>query len=355
MQESFNCQFYIHVGQLKRVRFKYLLKNAADLLFNFRPAAIIPSEKQCSVCVRFCPLLFELRPNGPKPLVSLPYRMIFAIGTDTDVMIYDTQQSKPVAYLKKIHYTRLTDICWSQDGLILIASSTDGFCTVVNFKEGELGTVYTKKIEESVQEDLHNDLKKSEMSGETKPKKPEIKKRPTILEQWTIKTPKKPSEINDMNGKIKCNTIEIPMKAPEVNTSILSPPVNKLTPRRIQPIQIQGNKKCIGNTSTPNKGNLVTTVEKRKENETSEFINADEEAQDAWKCKNNEEKTDSMEDVTVDEDFKLEYSYPETPEVCNKDVTPEVCKQNGTPEILPIAKKPRRVELIHLSCPKNKN
>lgn len=34
---------------------------------------------------------------------------------------------------------RLTDLTWSADGLTLVASSTDGFCSVITFSKGELG------------------------------------------------------------------------------------------------------------------------------------------------------------------------------------------------------------------------
>lgn len=42
-----------------------------------------------------------------------------------------------------IHYTRHTDLAWSEDGRILMISSTDGYCTFVMFANGELGTPYT--------------------------------------------------------------------------------------------------------------------------------------------------------------------------------------------------------------------
>ncbi|XP_065156568.1 uncharacterized protein Caf1-105 [Atheta coriaria] len=115
------------------------------------PVCVFPSGKQCSIAVSCCPTLFELRENGPKPVINLPYRMIIAVATDSDVILYDTQQMTPCVQLQNIHYTRLTDLTWSIDGLILAASSTDGFITLVSFEEGELGTVYV--TEESDLED----------------------------------------------------------------------------------------------------------------------------------------------------------------------------------------------------------
>ena len=47
------------------------------------PSIVLPSPDQYTVAVRFCPLLFELRKhkNDQKPIIPLPYRMIFAVAT----------------------------------------------------------------------------------------------------------------------------------------------------------------------------------------------------------------------------------------------------------------------------------
>nr|CAH7753903.1 unnamed protein product [Callosobruchus chinensis] len=181
----------------------------ATLMFTMdnytKPAAILPIPNQCTTVVRFCPVLFTLREDGPEPTVKLPYRMVFAVGTDHDIILYDTQQKEPFArahqdwllpewrnvlfsdesrfglvtddyrervwrergqrrlataigvvpyrggmqMFHEIHYTRLTDLTWSQDGLLLTASSTDGFCALVTFEVGELGTVYAKEDNET--------------------------------------------------------------------------------------------------------------------------------------------------------------------------------------------------------------
>lgn len=68
--------------------------------------------------------------------------MVFAIATKSSVYLYDTQQRTPFAIISNIHYTRLTDLTWAEDGHCLIVSSTDGFCSIITFDESELGTVY---------------------------------------------------------------------------------------------------------------------------------------------------------------------------------------------------------------------
>ena len=114
--------------------------------YGFRqPAIVLPCPDQYTVAVRCCPLLFKLRPfNAEKnpPVIPLPYRMIFAVATKSSVYFYDTQQKQPFALISNIHYTRLTDVTWSNDGRIVVVSSTDGFCSLITFEQGELGEEY---------------------------------------------------------------------------------------------------------------------------------------------------------------------------------------------------------------------
>ncbi|VEN63583.1 unnamed protein product [Callosobruchus maculatus] len=154
------------------------------------PAAILPIPNQCTTVVRFCPVLFTLREDGPEPMVKLPYRMVFAVGTDHDIILYDTQQKEPFARFHEIHYTRLTDLTWSQDGLLLTASSTDGFCALVTFDVGELGTVYVKEDNETEETQIPVEVQEK---VEIKDQANTVieKKRPSFLEKWALNTPPK--------------------------------------------------------------------------------------------------------------------------------------------------------------------
>lgn len=120
-----------------------------------QPVAVLPSPDY-TVCIKFCPQIFQLRKftaDENVPLIPLPYRMIFAVATKSSVFLYDTQQTVPFGVISNIHYTRLTDIAWSNDGRILIVSSTDGFCSIVTFAEHELGEVYDDtEIKEKLRE-----------------------------------------------------------------------------------------------------------------------------------------------------------------------------------------------------------
>ncbi|KAJ4441676.1 hypothetical protein ANN_11534 [Periplaneta americana] len=122
-----------------------------------RPAVYLPSNKQYTVAVRCCPLLFELRDR--ESVFALPYRMIFAVATQNSVILYDTQQPQPFGIVSNIHYTRLTDLTWSADGRLLIVSSTDGYCSIITFAAEELGVVYKPKENEVETSNIEKDEK----------------------------------------------------------------------------------------------------------------------------------------------------------------------------------------------------
>ncbi|KAH8371083.1 hypothetical protein KR093_006159 [Drosophila rubida] len=110
-----------------------------------QPAFVLPFPNEYTVAVRCSPVLYNLRPFNAErnpPVVTLPYRMIYAVATKNSVFFFDTQQPVPFAIVSNIHYTRLTDLTWSNDGNLLIVSSTDGFCSLITFGENELGERY---------------------------------------------------------------------------------------------------------------------------------------------------------------------------------------------------------------------
>ncbi|XP_077977620.1 chromatin assembly factor 1 subunit B-like [Glandiceps talaboti] len=139
-----------------------------------KPVTHLPTPDKTTIAVRCCPVFFELRKTQKKTkeseekeepmeavgssedskeqekkpeerekfdsLFSLPYRIVFAVATEDSLLFYDTQQSFPFAYVSNIHYHQLSDMSWSPDGRVLIVSSTDGYCSIVTFEPGELGT-----------------------------------------------------------------------------------------------------------------------------------------------------------------------------------------------------------------------
>ncbi|XP_038077841.1 chromatin assembly factor 1 subunit B-like isoform X2 [Patiria miniata] len=161
-----------------------------------RPAVHLPGSSKATLAVRCCPVLFELRrpaeetqdekessakeesmdtseatcqkneptqeekadavkqtapstdsvksSEEPQSLFSLPYRIVFAVASEDSILLYDSQQTIPFAFISNIHYHQLSDVTWSADGRILVVSSTDGFCSLVAFEEGEIGVPYKK-------------------------------------------------------------------------------------------------------------------------------------------------------------------------------------------------------------------
>lgn len=143
-----------------------------------KPVLYLPTKDKYTLAVRFCPILFELKPipredeplnDEPREqwqeysnLFNLPYRMIFAVATQNAVLLYDTQQPVPFAKVSNIHYTRLSDVTWSPDGRILVVSSTDGYCSLMSFSKDELGIPYREKIKENIKENVDSSALNSE-------------------------------------------------------------------------------------------------------------------------------------------------------------------------------------------------
>lgn len=270
--------------------------------------------------------------------------MIFAVATDTDVVLYDTQQTAPIACFEKIHYTRLTDISWSADGLLLIASSTDGFCTLVTFAADELGIPYVKQESDTEEKILDisgcEELEKEELDSQVKEVKP---KRPNLLEQWTIKTPKriklcenetdnKSQNLEAVKDDVKASTHNIHSSPKSSNTikkitpkRIAPTPVTKpeasgsnvsLTPLNPIPIKIK-TKASIENSHLSTKNSsLLKFLKSTSTNKVKNDIPVDvsEEANDAWSQNSQNSTMNASEDTidltedSIDEDFKLEYS-----------------------------------------------
>jgi len=73
---------------------------------------ILPTLNECTIAVRCCPVYFVLRQDSPDALIPLPYRMVFAVATQSSILLYDTQQTSPIGVVSLIHYGRLNDLSW---------------------------------------------------------------------------------------------------------------------------------------------------------------------------------------------------------------------------------------------------
>ncbi|KAG5000324.1 hypothetical protein JHK87_021396 [Glycine soja] len=111
-----------------------------------RPAIQLPCASKAVVAVRFCPIFFKLRGTNSAGLFKFPYRIIFAVATLNSLYIYDTESTSPIAVLAGLHYAAITDITWSSDAHYLALSSQDGFCSLVEFENDELGSPYSLSV-----------------------------------------------------------------------------------------------------------------------------------------------------------------------------------------------------------------
>ncbi|KAK7743584.1 Chromatin assembly factor 1 subunit [Cytospora paraplurivora] len=79
---------------------------------------------------------------GPKAAFALPYRMVYAVATQDSILLYDTQQQTPICIVSNLHCATFTDLAWAADGLTLLVTSSDGFCSTVSFSPTDLGEIF---------------------------------------------------------------------------------------------------------------------------------------------------------------------------------------------------------------------
>lgn len=137
-----------------------------------------PFEK-AAVVTKFHPKLFKipLDHENHEKLLDLPYFMVLAIGTQDSIILSRTIDPSPFLCIKDMHLASITDITWSPDGLVLMISSTDGFCSTVVFEQGELGEYcpeeeilsYTTKYKSLYSNDRPYEPANSSLSGLTVP------------------------------------------------------------------------------------------------------------------------------------------------------------------------------------------
>ena len=185
-----------------------------------RPALCLPTKDKYTTAVRFSPVLYQLRPvkGAPKDtdpakpwlaaksVFALPYRLVYAVATQNAIMFYDTQQVSPFGRVSNVHYTGLTDLSWSPCGNILLASSSDGYCSIVSFAPGEIGQVYTANNEEKcdaptkvVTTDDKKKSTKASIAASSAKNSSDVKSNAKRLQFVTLSSPKANKKINKIN------------------------------------------------------------------------------------------------------------------------------------------------------------
>lgn len=108
-----------------------------------QPCAHLPSPDKPVVALRCSPVLYEHRADADAPATwmgGLPYRVLWAAVTLDSLIVYDSSQQAPLLVASNAHFAPLTDVAWLPGGNALIASSDDGYCTLLRFRPGALGT-----------------------------------------------------------------------------------------------------------------------------------------------------------------------------------------------------------------------
>jgi chromatin assembly factor 1 subunit B len=114
-------------------KFVLHMYNRKQLVTNNSPTAVFCTPCSPSITVRFHPRKF-ISPEGNSFYV-------FAVTTATSFYVLRSDKSRPIAFGTDIHCTSIVDAAWSSDATKLIVCSTDGYVTLVEFAEGELGGV----------------------------------------------------------------------------------------------------------------------------------------------------------------------------------------------------------------------
>ncbi|KAF8668481.1 hypothetical protein HU200_052299 [Digitaria exilis] len=233
-----------------------------------RPAIQLPGASKAIVAVRFCPVLFKPRGSNSDGFFKLPYRVVFAVATLNSLYVYDTESIPPILIHAGLHYAAITDIAWSSDAKYLTVSSRDGYCTIIEFENEELGQPHilpgTKEVAEGNTTCEKKPVSVDSIEVDVSARKPKVEASPvavTVAENVTLTNrvqntgtgelvegnaaseSKKPVAVDSMEVDVSDNKVKT-VTSP-VAVEVTPPPVStknsassKPTKKRITPIAI---------------------------------------------------------------------------------------------------------------------
>lgn len=187
--------------------------------------------------------------------------MIFAVATKCSVYLYDTQQKIPFGLISNIHYTRLTDLSWSNNGKVLLVSSTDGYCSIVHFANGELGEIYKEKslqeiidaktVKECERKKKKKVKKNGKVNGELTKKSSADDNKMEVENDENEKAEADFDEENDENEKMEVD--ESPKSAEKISLDNLPESIKEMIPvdKIIKSNEIFSPEKQVGSPATP--------------------------------------------------------------------------------------------------------
>jgi WD40 repeat protein len=122
------------------------------------------TQNATALAVRFCPVLFKSTKTGL--FSGTGTRLVWAVACKDAVIVYSSDEDRPIAAVTNPHYSSISDIAWSGE-MGLAVSSIDGFVSFVAFAKGELGEVVEigEKDEEAESEGMIENNKENEENG----------------------------------------------------------------------------------------------------------------------------------------------------------------------------------------------
>lgn len=101
------------------------------------PVSLQDNERNYVVACRCCPVFFN-SVKSAELITGLGYKTVWAICTRDSVLIYNNENTAPIAAITNPHFAALTDISWLSDRILAI-SSLDGYISFIQFEKEELG------------------------------------------------------------------------------------------------------------------------------------------------------------------------------------------------------------------------
>ena len=99
-----------------------------------KPIGTIPNLNSRAVAVAFSPNFYKIA-SQEDSLFNFAYRLVFAVATLDQVLIYETDKLSCVAVVRNLHYSSIHDLAWNSDGSRILVSANDGFVSTIDLSK----------------------------------------------------------------------------------------------------------------------------------------------------------------------------------------------------------------------------
>ncbi|KAL6942600.1 hypothetical protein ACO0QE_003783 [Hanseniaspora vineae] len=112
----------------------HIFSRANLLQKSSKPIGTIPNLSSRAVAIAFSPVFYKIGSGGGS-LFDFPYRLVFAVATLDQVLIYETDKLTCIAVVRNLHYSSIHDLAWNNDGSRILVSANDGFVSTVDLSK----------------------------------------------------------------------------------------------------------------------------------------------------------------------------------------------------------------------------